>query len=203
MILLIDNYDSFTYNLYQYIGEFAKTKVVRNDEITIEEIKKINPSGIVISPGPGTPDDAGISIEVIQKLSDKFPILGICLGHQSIAQAFGGKVIRASEIYHGKTSKISVKGKDIFEGIPRKIDVMRYHSLIVENKSLPECLEVIGATVEGNIIMAVKHKEYEVYGLQFHPESIYTPKGKHIISNFVINICKEGQWYKDKLKNKY
>jgi len=193
MILLIDNYDSFTYNLYQYIGEFAKTKVVRNDEITIEEIKKINPSGIVISPGPGTPDDAGISIEVIQKLSDKFPILGICLGHQSIAQAFGGKVIRASEIYHGKTSKISVKGKDIFEGIPRKIDVMRYHSLIVENKSLPECLEVIGATVEGNIIMAVKHKEYEVYGLQFHPESIYTPKGKHIISNFVINICKEGQ----------
>ena len=193
MILLIDNYDSFTYNLYQYISEFAETKVVRNDEITIEEIKKINPSGIVISPGPGTPDDAGISIEVIQKLSDKFPILGICLGHQSIAQAFGGKVVRASEIYHGKTSKISVKGKDIFEGIPRKIDVMRYHSLIVENKSLPECLEVIGATVEGNTIMAVKHKEYEVYGLQFHPESIYTPKGKHIISNFVINICKEGQ----------
>lgn len=193
MILLIDNYDSFTYNLYQYLSEFAKTKVVRNDEITIEEIKKINPTGIVISPGPGTPNDAGISIEVIQKLSDNYPILGICLGHQSIAQAFGGKVIRASEIYHGKTSKISVKGKDIFEGISRKIDVMRYHSLIVENKSLPECLEVIGSTVEGNTIMAIKHKEYEVYGLQFHPESIYTPKGKHIISNFAINICKEGQ----------
>lgn len=193
MILLIDNYDSFTYNLYQYIGEFAPVKVVRNDAITIDEIKELNPSGIVISPGPGTPDDAGISIEVIQKLKDKYPILGICLGHQSIAQACGGKVIRAEKIYHGKTSKISVKGKSIFEGIPRKIDVMRYHSLIVDNKSLPDCLEVIGSTVEDNIIMAIKHKEFEVYGLQFHPESIYTPKGKHIISNFVINICKEEQ----------
>lgn len=193
MILLIDNYDSFTYNLYQYIGEFAEVKVVRNDEITINEIEELNPSGIVISPGPGTPDDAGISIEVIQKLGHKIPILGICLGHQSIAQAFGGKIIRASEIYHGKTSKISVKGKDIFEGIPRKIDVMRYHSLIVENKSLPECFEIIGATVEDNIIMAIKHKDYKIYGLQFHPESIYTPKGKHIISNFVINICMEEQ----------
>ncbi len=191
MILLIDNYDSFTYNLFQYISEFAKTKVVRNDAITIEEIKMLNPSGIVISPGPGTPDDAGIAIEVIKKLGGQIPILGICLGHQSIAQAYGGKVIRADEIYHGKTSKISVKGKDIFEGIPRKVDVMRYHSLIVDNKSLPDCLDVIAATVDRNIIMAVKHKEYEVYGLQFHPESIYTPKGKHMISNFVINICGE------------
>lgn len=193
MILLIDNYDSFTYNLYQYIGEFAEVKVVRNDEVTVNEIEELNPSGIVISPGPGTPDDAGISIEVIQKLGDKIPILGICLGHQSIAQAFGGKVIRASEIYHGKTSKISIKGKDIFEGIPRKIDVMRYHSLIVENKSLPECFEIIGTTVEDNIIMAIKHKEYKIYGFQFHPESIYTPKGKHMISNFIINICMEEQ----------
>lgn len=191
MILLIDNYDSFTYNLYQYISEFAETKVVRNDEITIDEIKKLNPSGIVISPGPGTPDDAGISIEVIQKLGSTFPILGICLGHQSIAQAYGGKVVRADEIFHGKTSKITVKGKTIFEGIPRKIDVMRYHSLVVENKSLPDCLEIIGQTVEKNVIMAIKHKDYDVYGLQFHPESIYTPKGKHIISNFVINVCKE------------
>lgn len=193
MILLIDNYDSFTYNLYQYIGEFAKVKVVRNDVITIEEIEKLNPNGIVISPGPGTPDDAGISIEVIQKLGHKYPILGICLGHQSIAEAYGGKVIRAEQIYHGKTSKISVKGKTIFEGIPRKIEVMRYHSLIVDNKSLPDCLDVIGSTVEDNIIMALKHKEYEVYGLQFHPESIYTPKGKHIVSNFIINVCKEEQ----------
>ena len=189
MILLIDNYDSFTYNLYQYIGEYAEVKVVRNDSITVDEIRELNPNGIVISPGPGTPNDAGISIEVIQKLCDKYPILGICLGHQSIAQAYGGKVIRADEIYHGKTSKITVKGKSIFEGIPRKIEVMRYHSLIVDNKSLPECLDVIGSTVDNNIIMALKHKEYDVYGLQFHPESIYTPKGKHIISNFIINIC--------------
>ena len=193
MILLIDNYDSFTYNLYQYIGEYAEVKVVRNDSITVDEIRELNPNGIVISPGPGTPNDAGISIEVIQKLGDKYPILGICLGHQSIAQAYGGKVIRADEIYHGKTSKITVKGKSIFEGIPRKIDVMRYHSLIVDNKSLPECLDVIGSTVDNNIIMALKHKQYDVYGLQFHPESIYTPKGKHIISNFTINICDEQQ----------
>lgn len=193
MILLIDNYDSFTYNLYQYIGEFAEVKVVRNDAITIDEIKELNPKGIVISPGPGTPDDAGVSIEVIQKLGSKYPILGICLGHQSIAQAYGGKVVRAEQIYHGKTSKISVKGKIIFEGIPRKIEVMRYHSLIVDNKSLPDCLDVIGSTVDDNLIMALKHKEYEVYGLQFHPESIYTPKGKHIISNFIINVCKEEQ----------
>lgn len=191
MILLIDNYDSFTYNLYQYIGEFAEVKVVRNDAITIDEIEQLNPKGIVISPGPGTPDDAGISIEVIQKLGSKYPILGICLGHQSIAQAYGGKVVRAEQIYHGKTSKISIKGKTIFEGIPRKIEVMRYHSLIVDNKSLPDCLDVIGSTVDDNLIMALKHKEYEVYGLQFHPESIYTPKGKHIISNFIINVCKE------------
>lgn len=193
MILLIDNYDSFTYNLYQYIGEFAAVKVVRNDEITIDEIIELNPKGIVISPGPGTPDDAGISIDVVQKLGARYPILGICLGHQSIAQAYGGKIIRADEIYHGKTSKISVKGKLIFEGIPRKMDVMRYHSLIVDNMSLPECLDVIGSTIDDNIIMAVKHKEHDIYGLQFHPESIYTPKGKHIISNFVINICNEEQ----------
>lgn len=193
MILLIDNYDSFTYNLYQYIGEFAEVKVVRNDEITIDEIIELNPKGIVISPGPGTPDDAGISIDVVQKLGARYPILGICLGHQSIAQAYGGKIIRADEIYHGKTSKISVKGKLIFEGIPRKMDVMRYHSLIVDNMSLPECLDVIGSTIDDNIIMAVKHKEHDIYGLQFHPESIYTPKGNHIISNFVINICKEEQ----------
>ena len=193
MILLIDNYDSFTYNLYQYISEFVEVKVVRNDEITIEEIRNLKPNGIVISPGPGTPDDAGISIEVIKNFGETIPILGICLGHQSIAQAYGGKIIRSNEIYHGKTSKISIKGKDIFEGIPRKLDVMRYHSLIVDNMSFPQCLDVIASTIEGNLIMALKHKEYDVYGLQFHPESIYTPKGKHMISNFVINICKEEQ----------
>lgn len=191
MILLIDNYDSFTYNLYQYISEFAEVKVVRNDEITIKEIRNLKPKGIVISPGPGTPDDAGISIDVIKNFGETIPILGICLGHQSIAQAYGGKIIRSYEIYHGKTSRISIKGKDIFEGIPRKLDVMRYHSLIVDNMPFPQCLDVIASTVEGNLIMALKHKEYDVYGLQFHPESIYTPKGKHMISNFVINICKE------------
>lgn len=193
MIVLIDNYDSFTFNLYQYISEFAEVKVFRNDEISVEDLEKLNPSGIVISPGPGVPKDAGISIEVIQKLGGKFPILGICLGHQSIAEAYGGKVVRAREIFHGKTSRVQVNGKDIFEGIPRKLDVMRYHSLIVENSSLPECLEVRAVTVDGNDIMAIKHKEYDVYGLQFHPESIYTPKGKNIIANFVIGICNEEQ----------
>lgn len=191
MIILIDNYDSFTFNLYQYLSEYAETKVFRNDEITIDELEKLSPKGIVISPGPGVPEDAGISIEVIQKLGETIPILGICLGHQSIATAYGGKVIRADEIFHGKTSKVQVKGKDIFEGVPRKIDVMRYHSLIVENSSLPNCLEVIVATIEKNDIMAIKHKEFDVFGLQFHPESIYTPKGKHMIGNFVINICKD------------
>ncbi|AQR95471.1 anthranilate synthase component II [Clostridium saccharoperbutylacetonicum] len=191
MIILIDNYDSFTFNLYQYLSEYAETKVFRNDEITIDEIEKLSPKGIVISPGPGVPEDAGISIEVIQKLGETIPILGICLGHQSIATAYGGKVIRADEIFHGKTSKVQVKGKDIFDGVPRKIDVMRYHSLIVENSSLPNCLEVIAATIEKNDIMAIKHKEFDVFGLQFHPESIYTPKGKHMIGNFVINICKD------------
>lgn len=191
MILLIDNYDSFTYNLYQYLSEFTKIKVVRNDEVTIDEIKNMDINGIVISPGPGNPDESGICIDVIKEFGGKLPILGICLGHQCIAQAYGGKVVRADKIFHGKTSKISVKGKRLFEGIPRKIDVMRYHSLVVENKSLPQSLEIIGDTVEDNVIMALKHKEYDVFGLQFHPESIYTPKGKHILSNFVINICND------------
>ena len=191
MILLIDNYDSFTYNLYQYLSEFTKIKVVRNDAVSVDDIKNMNISGIVISPGQGNPDESGICIDVIKEFGGKLPILGICLGHQCIAQAYGGKVVRADKIFHGKTSKISVKGKILFEGIPRKIDVMRYHSLIVENRSLPQCIDIIGETVEDNIIMALKHKDYDVYGLQFHPESIYTPKGKHILSNFVINICND------------
>lgn len=191
MIALIDNYDSFTFNLYQYLSEFAETKVFRNDEITVEELKKLNPSGIVISPGPGVPKDAGVSIEIIKKLGNKIPILGICLGHQSIAEAYGGKVVRANEIFHGKTSKIQIKGKEIFEGIPRKLDVMRYHSLIVDQASLPNEIEVIAHTVDSNDIMAIRHKEYKVFGLQFHPESIYTPKGKSMIANFVIGICND------------
>ena len=191
MILLIDNYDSFTFNLYQYMGEFADIKVVRNDEVTIEEIEKINPKGIVISPGPGRPEDAGISIEVAIHFGESIPVLGICLGHQSIAEAYGGKVIRADEIYHGKSSQVEVKGNDIFEGIPRKIDVMRYHSLIVERCSLPKELEVIAETTDKHIIMAIKHKTKKIYGIQFHPESVFTPKGKRILRNFVEGICNE------------
>lgn len=191
MIVLIDNYDSFTFNLYQYLGEFAEVKVIRNDEITIEELKKLKPSGIVISPGPGRPEDAGISIDVAKNFGDDIPVLGICLGHQSIAVAYGGKVVRAKEIYHGKSSQVIVKGNDIFEGVARKIDVMRYHSLIVERCSLPKELEVIAETTDKHIIMAIKHKTKKIYGIQFHPESVFTPKGKRILRNFVEGICNE------------
>ncbi|PRR81244.1 anthranilate synthase component II [Clostridium vincentii] len=189
MIVLIDNYDSFTFNLYQYLSEFTKVKVVRNDEITIEELRELKPEGIVISPGPGIPENAGISVEVIKKLGGKIPILGICLGHQAIAVAFGGRVVRAEKIYHGKSSKIQIKGNDIFEGISRRIDVMRYHSLIAERESLSDELEIIAETLDDNIIMALKHKSKSIYGLQFHPESIFTPKGKRMLQNFVEVIC--------------
>lgn len=189
MIALIDNYDSFTFNLYQYVGEFDEVKVFRNDEITIEELEKLKPNGIIISPGPGRPEDAGISIEVAKHFGDTIPVLGICLGHQSIAMAYGGKVVRANEIYHGKSSKIQVKGNDIFEGIPRKVEVMRYHSLVADRATLPKELEIIGETVEDHVIMAIKHKTKKVYGLQFHPESVFTPKGKRMIRNFVEGIC--------------
>lgn len=191
MIILIDNYDSFTYNLYQYISEFTKVEVYRNDEITVEQLRVKNPKGIVISPGPGKPTNAGISIELIRELGCDIPILGICLGHQAIAEAYGGKVCGATEIVHGKKSKITVRGNDIFEGLARKIEVMRYHSLMVERESLPDELEVIAETIDDNLIMAVKHKKFRVYGLQFHPESIYTIKGKRIIENFVEGICNE------------
>lgn len=191
MIALIDNYDSFTYNLYQYLSEFSKVEVYRNDEITVEELKKKNPSGIVISPGPGQPKDAGISIDLIRELGSEIPILGICLGHQAIGVAYGGIVSRALEIVHGKKSKIIVRGNDIFEGLSRKVEVMRYHSLIIDRKNLPKDLEVIAETEVDNLIMAIKHKKFKVYGLQFHPESIYTLKGRRIIQNFVEVICSE------------
>ena len=191
MIVLIDNYDSFTFNLYQYLGEFAEVKVIRNDEITIEELKKLKPSGIVISPGPGRPEDAGISIDVAKNFGDDIPVLGICLGHQSIAVAYGGKVVRAKEIYHGKSSQVIVKGNDIFEGVARKIDVMRYHSLVVDRSTLPKELEIIAETVNDHVIMAIKHKTKKIYGIQFHPESVFTPKGKRIIKNFVEGVCNE------------
>lgn len=193
MIILIDNYDSFTFNLYQYLSEFIKVKVFRNDEITIDEIRNMNPKGIVISPGPGVPKDAGISESIVKDLGDEFPILGVCLGHQAIAESFGGKIVTAKKIFHGKSSKIQIRGNDIFEGVSRRIDVMRYHSLIVEKESFPKELEIIGETVDDDVIMAIKHKKKPIYGLQFHPESIFTPKGKRILKNFVEVICNENR----------
>lgn len=189
MILIIDNYDSFTYNLYQYIGEiYEDIKVVRNDEVNIEEIKKLAPEGIVLSPGPGRPEDSGICINVIKELGSTIPVLGICLGHQAIGYAFGGKVSRADKIMHGKVSEINHDGKGMFKDIKNPLTVMRYHSLIVEKENLPEELEITGETKDG-VVMGLKHKKYPVYGLQFHPESILTEEGKKIVRNFVEGIC--------------
>jgi anthranilate synthase component 2 len=189
MLLLIDNYDSFTFNLYQMLGEIYKDiKVVRNDAISIEEISEMDLDGIIISPGPGRPEDAGICIEVIKYFTGKLPILGICLGHQAIGHAFGGNVIGAEKIMHGKTSEIYTEACDIFRDIPERFNVMRYHSLVVKNNGLPEALKVIAKT-EDDVIMGVKHKEHELYGLQFHPESILTQYGDKMLRNFVEVIC--------------
>lgn len=189
MILMIDNYDSFTYNLYQYFGEiYSDIKVVRNDCITIEEIEKLSPEAIVISPGPGYPKDAGISVDVIKHFSGKLPILGICLGHQSICEAFGGKIVKADELMHGKSSRISIDSSSpLFKDLPKDIEAARYHSLIAEHSSLPECLEATAFDTAGQI-MAVQHKEHPTYGLQFHPESVLTADGKIIIRNFLMNV---------------
>lgn len=185
MIVLIDNYDSFTYNLYQYIGEFeTDIKVIRNDKITAEELLEMAPDKVVISPGPKTPDDAGNCLDIIDKVSGKIPILGVCLGHQSIGQSFGGNVIHAKTLFHGKSSKIKLADDPLFEGVTKEIDVARYHSLVVEYSSLPECFQVLAKTEEDEI-MAMKHKTLPVYGLQFHPESILTQEGKRIVENFV------------------
>lgn len=187
MILLIDNYDSFTYNLYQYMGIFTTDIVVkRNDKVTIEEIEQLNPEKIVISPGPKSPKEAGICLEVIKYFGGKKPILGICLGHQCIGEAYGATVSYAKKIFHGKQSVIEHDGKGLFEGIDSPIKVARYHSLAIIEETLPECLEVTAKTEDGEI-MAVRHKEYPVYGLQFHPESIYTEHGKKMIENFINN----------------
>ena len=191
MIALIDNYDSFTFNLYQYISEFAEVKVFRNDEIDSLMLEKLNPSGIVISPGPGRPENAGNSIDIIKKLGKDIPILGICLGHQAIATAFGSNVVKAKEIYHGKKSKVQRNNDRIFEGIPRRFECMRYHSLTVERESISDELDIICETEKDKVIMAIKHREFDIYGLQFHPESIYTEKGKRILQNFVEVICNE------------
>lgn len=185
MILIIDNYDSFTYNLYQYVGEVYKdVKVLRNDEFTIDELKKLPLQGIIISPGPGRPENAGLSIQVIKAFEDIIPVMGICLGHQAIGYAYGGEVISAPEIKHGKTSIISHDGKDLFKGIKDNLQIMRYHSLIVKRDTLPKELSITAETKDG-LIMGIKHKKYNVYGLQFHPESIFTEEGKMMIKNFV------------------
>ena len=190
MILLIDNYDSFTYNLYQYFGTFTdEIRVVRNDTVTLEEIRQMHPEKIVLSPGPKSPSEAGICMDVVKEFYREVPILGICLGHQCIGEAFGGTVSYAKSLYHGKQSEISHDGTGIFEGIPSPVKVARYHSLAVQEDDLPECLEVTARTADGEI-MAIRHKEYPVVGLQFPPESIYTEHGKRMIENF-INGAKE------------
>lgn len=185
MLAIIDNFDSFTYNLVQYFGELGQDiKVFRNNAISVNELEKLNPEKILISPGPCTPDVAGISLEVIQSLGSKIPILGVCLGHQSIGQAYGGKVIAAPYMMHGKTSEIKHNNTDILEGLSNPFTATRYHSLIVERKTLPDCLQITAETDDG-IIMAMKHKEHPVFGLQFHPESILTTEGKSILKNFL------------------
>lgn len=185
MILVIDNYDSFTYNLVQYLGELGEApQVWRNDKITLEEIEELAPERIVISPGPCTPNEAGISIDVVNHFSGKLPILGVCLGHQSIGQAFGGRIVRAERLMHGKTSMIEHDGLSIYGGVPSPFEATRYHSLIVERSTLPDCLEISAETREGEI-MGLRHKEYPVEGVQFHPESILTSEGKNILSNFL------------------
>jgi anthranilate synthase/aminodeoxychorismate synthase-like glutamine amidotransferase len=186
MLLVIDNYDSFTYNLVQYLGELGETiEVRRNNRVSVDEIENnLRPERIVISPGPGTPDDAGISLQVIGRFAGKIPLLGVCLGHQAIGQAFGGKVVRAPELMHGKASEVSHDGKTIFAGLTDRFLAGRYHSLIVEKESLPACLEVSALTADNNIIMGLRHRELKVEGVQFHPESILTSEGKQLLANF-------------------
>jgi anthranilate synthase/aminodeoxychorismate synthase-like glutamine amidotransferase len=186
MLLVIDNYDSFTYNLVQYLGELGENvEVCRNDSITVDDIESnIKPDRIVISPGPGTPDDAGISLEVIKRCAGKIPLLGVCLGHQSIGQAFGGKVVRAPQLMHGKASEVCHDGKTIFAGLDNNFKAGRYHSLIVEKDSLPDCLEISAFTPD-NIIMGLRHREMKVEGVEFHPESILTTQGKKLLANFL------------------
>jgi len=185
MLLMIDNYDSFTYNLVQYLAEIGQeVEVVRNDKISIEEINKLNPQYIVISPGPCTPNEAGISLELIEAFKGKIPILGVCLGHQSIGQAFGGKIVHAQTIMHGKTSKISHNNKGVFRGIKNPFIATRYHSLVVEKQTLPNCFDITAWT-DDNEIMGIKHKELAIEGVQFHPESILSEHGHDLLKNFL------------------
>lgn len=188
MVLLIDNYDSFSYNLVQLIGELTdgNIKVVRNDEITIDEIRKINPESIILSPGPGKPEDAGICEDVVRQLKDEYPILGVCLGHQSICEVFGAKVTYAKQLMHGKQSEMTILKEDpIFEGLGESFKGARYHSLSADRNTIPDELEVIAIDGKDGEVMAVKHKEYPIYGLQFHPESVLTLEGKKLVNNFL------------------
>jgi len=185
VILLLDNYDSFTYNLAQYLGELGcNVEVHRNDKISVEEIARRKPERIVISPGPCTPQEAGISVELVEKLAGKFPILGVCLGHQAIGVAFGGKITRARKLFHGKTSEIQHTGKGVFKKLPKPFTATRYHSLIVERKSLPRELEITAETDDG-IIMGMRHRRHKIEGVQFHPESVLTESGKQLLKNFL------------------
>jgi anthranilate synthase component II len=195
MILVIDNYDSFTYNLVQYLGELGQElpvakeiRVDRNDRITLAEIVNLDPDGILISPGPGRPEDAGITLEIIRQLGAKYPILGVCLGHQSIGQVFGGNVVAAPVLMHGKTSQIYHNGTGVFTGLANPFTATRYHSLVIDRATCPDCLE-INAWVEDGTIMGVRHRDYpHVEGVQFHPESILTDSGKHLLRNFLLSI---------------
>lgn len=185
MLVLIDNYDSFTYNLVHFLGELGTTsEVIRNDKVTADEVIEMKPKAIVLSPGPCTPNEAGVCLDLIAKAGSKIPLLGVCLGHQSIGQAYGGKVIRAPEPMHGKLSTITHTNRGVFKGLPEKIEVTRYHSLIVERESLPDCLEVTAETSDG-IIMGLMHKTHPVHGVQFHPESIASQQGHALLANFL------------------
>ena len=192
MILLIDNYDSFTYNLYQYLGELGENIIVkRNDELTISEIKEMNPEAIVISPGPGRPEEAGNCVKVIQQLHTSFPILGICLGHQAIGYSFGAKITKAEKIMHGKVSEIRHQNKAIFQSFPQNLKVMRYHSLVIRKDTLPAQFEVLATSTDDDEIMAIKHRDYPLYGMQFHPESIGTEAGSRLLKQFLREMREE------------
>jgi anthranilate synthase/aminodeoxychorismate synthase-like glutamine amidotransferase len=185
MLVIIDNYDSFTYNLVQYFGELgAEMKIFRNDTVTVDEVRAMSPSHICISPGPCTPNEAGISMELIREMGSRVPVLGVCLGHQSIGQVYGGDVVRAGRLMHGKTSMIHHAGASVFAGMPEPFEATRYHSLIVKRETLPDCLEITAWTDEGEI-MGLRHKELPVHGVQFHPESILTQDGRRMLRNFL------------------
>ena len=188
MLLILDNYDSFTYNVFQLLSELgAEVEVIRNDQTTVEDIRAKKYDAIVLSPGPGIPSDAGITEQVIRELGGEVPILGICLGHQAIGEVFGGKVVRAGEIVHGKTSPLRHNGKGLYEGIPQNVPIGRYHSLVIDRATLPDCLEVASDLADGTI-MGVRHKAKNIEGIQFHPESILTPDGKKLMENFLKHL---------------